>query len=124
MSSSTRAENDDDVEFVSEAPLRPVLQCIDLMSEGEDDETMAETIEDEIERQKAHVSSTLDRLSRQVELTKRERAEKCKAFNEKQMSQKAHGKQGLAISAARHADDAKHCVNMWLNMPGKIIQVA
>lgn len=37
-------------------------------------------IEDEIDRQKAQVTSTLDRLARQVAVAKKERAEKCKAF--------------------------------------------
>lgn len=37
-------------------------------------------IEDEIERQKAQVTSTLDRLAQQVAVEKKERAEKCKAF--------------------------------------------
>ncbi|XP_021432130.1 E3 SUMO-protein ligase ZNF451 isoform X1 [Oncorhynchus mykiss] len=120
MSTPTGAEDEDEVEFVSEAPLRPVLECIDLLSEGEDDDSlpMAETIEDEIERQKAQVTSTLDRLAQQVSVERKEREEKCKAFKEKQISQKAHGRQELAFSPNGHAYDAKRCVDMWLKMPG------
>ena len=40
-------------------------------------------IEDKIERQKAQVTSTLDRLMRRVAAEKRERAEKCRAFKVK-----------------------------------------
>ncbi|CAB1338509.1 unnamed protein product [Coregonus sp. 'balchen'] len=100
MSSPTGTEDEDEVEFVSEAPLRPVLECIDLLSEGEDDGSlpMAETTEDEIERQKAQVTSTLDRLAQQLAVEKKERSEKCKAFKEKQISQKANGRQELAFS--------------------------
>ncbi|XP_055786220.1 E3 SUMO-protein ligase ZNF451-like isoform X1 [Salvelinus fontinalis] len=120
MSSPIGANDEDEVEFVSEAPLRPVLECIDLLSDGEDDGSLptAETIEDEIERQKAQVTSTLDRLARQVAVAKKERAEKCEAFKEKQISQKAHGRQELAFSPNGNAYDAKRCVDMWLKMPG------
>lgn len=36
--------------------------------------------EDEIDKHKAQVTSTLDRLARQVAAEKQERADKCKAF--------------------------------------------
>ncbi|KAL0964649.1 hypothetical protein UPYG_G00327020 [Umbra pygmaea] len=121
MSSSSGAD-EDEVEFVSEAPLRPVLECIDLLSEDEEEgggtSPKEETIEDEIERQKAHVSSTLDKLACKVALAKKERAEKCKAFKEKQILQQAHVRQELACSPAGHTRDAKHCVDLWLKMPG------
>lgn len=118
MSTPTEEDPDDDVQFVSEGPLRPVLECIDL-SDGDDDDDgglpTENMIEDEIERQKAHVTSTLERLARQVAVEKKERAEKCRAFKERQLSQKAHGQKELAFSPG---GDAKRCVDMWLKMPG------
>ncbi|KAM6956366.1 E3 SUMO-protein ligase ZNF451 [Aplochiton taeniatus] len=118
MSSPSNADDEDEVEFVSEAPLRPILECIDLLSEGEDEESlpMADIIEDKVDRQKAHVASTLDRLARKVAVEKQERADKCKAFKEKQLSQKRHG---VTCSPENgNAHDAKRCVDMWLKMPG------
>ena len=41
-------------------------------------------------------------------------------FQEKQISQKAHGRQELAFSPNGHAYDAKRCVDMWLKMPGNV----
>uniref|UniRef100_A0A3P8YYR6 C2H2-type domain-containing protein n=1 Tax=Esox lucius TaxID=8010 RepID=A0A3P8YYR6_ESOLU len=104
--SSPGAEDDDEVEFVSEAPLRPVLECIDLLSEGEDDESSP---------MRAQVTSTLDRLARQVASAKKERAEKCRAFKVRAPRQE------LAINATGHTNDAKRCVDMWLKMPGKTV---
>ncbi|KAM4607772.1 E3 SUMO-protein ligase ZNF451 isoform 2-T2 [Polymixia lowei] len=124
MSSPAEADEDEveeDVEFVSEGVLRPVLECIDLLSDCEEDGglPMADVLEDQIDRQKAHVASTLDKLARQVAVEKRERADKCRAFKEKQISQKAHGQQELAFCSGNGSDqDAKRCVDMWLNMPG------
>lgn len=37
-------------------------------------------IEEQVDRQRAHAMSTLDRLARQVAVEKMERLEKCKAF--------------------------------------------
>uniref|UniRef100_A0AAY5L0J9 C2H2-type domain-containing protein n=1 Tax=Esox lucius TaxID=8010 RepID=A0AAY5L0J9_ESOLU len=115
--SSPGAEDDDEVEFVSEAPLRPVLECIDLLSEGEDDESspMAETVSVKLTGQRAQVTSTLDRLARQVASAKKERAEKCRAFKVRAPRQE------LAINATGHTNDAKRCVDMWLKMPGKTL---
>ncbi|KAF7710945.1 E3 SUMO-protein ligase ZNF451 isoform X1 [Silurus meridionalis] len=112
-------EEEEDVEFVSEGPLRPVLECIDLLSDGEDDAGVC-TIEDQVNRQKAQAASTLDRLARQVAVEKQERAEKCKAFKEKMISQQAHGRRELAVSRCSGDDssDAKRCVDIWLKMPG------
>ncbi|XP_066535870.1 E3 SUMO-protein ligase ZNF451 isoform X2 [Hoplias malabaricus] len=110
---------DDDVEFISEGPLRPVLECIDLLSDG-DDEAGICTVEDQVDKQKAHAASTLDRLARQVAVEKQERAEKCKAFKEKMISLQAHGRQELAVSrcSSGESNDAKRCVDIWLKMPG------
>ncbi|XP_029377031.1 E3 SUMO-protein ligase ZNF451 [Echeneis naucrates] len=123
---STPAQADDDegeeeVEFVSEGPLKPMLECIDLLSDSEDEgcSSLAGTLEDEITRHKAHVTSTLDRLAHQVALEKKERADKCRAFKEKQILQKAHGQQELAFSSENGVNlEAKRCVDMWLKMPG------
>ncbi|XP_077351964.1 E3 SUMO-protein ligase ZNF451 [Festucalex cinctus] len=111
----------DDVEFVSEGLLRPVLECVDLLSDSEEEgcASSSRMLDDEINRQKAHVASTLDRLAQQVALEKRERADKCRAFKEKQMQQKVHGQQELAISSTNGINlEAKRCVDMWLKMPG------
>ncbi|XP_029305135.1 E3 SUMO-protein ligase ZNF451 [Cottoperca gobio] len=121
MSSPTQTEDDevDEVEFVSEGPVRPVLECIDLLSEDEGCSSLPGTIEDKLSRHKARVTSTLDRLAHQVAQEKKERIDKCRAFKEKQMSQRAHGQQGLAFSSTNgNKHEAKHCVDMWLNMPG------
>ncbi|XP_077438600.1 E3 SUMO-protein ligase ZNF451 isoform X2 [Vanacampus margaritifer] len=111
----------DDVEFVSEGPIRPVLECVDLLSDSDEEgcSSSPRMIEDEINRQKAHVASTLDRLAQQVALEKRQRADKCRAFKEKQTQQRVHGQQELAISSTNGMNlEAKRCVDMWLKMPG------
>lgn len=124
MSSPIQADEDEveeEVEFVSEAPLRPVLDCIDLLSDSEDEgcSSYADTLEDKIDRHKAHVTSTLDRLAQQVAQEKRAREDKCKAFKEKQILQRAHGQQELAFSSTNGShQEAKRCVDMWLKMPG------
>ncbi|KAL2083231.1 hypothetical protein ACEWY4_021004 [Coilia grayii] len=122
MSSDAVDVDDDDVEFVSEGPLRPVLEFIDLSSDdGDDDKAPSETgpAEDEVDKQKAQVNSTLDRLARKVAAEKQERADKCKAFKRKVISQQAHGRQELAFSQNNgETHDAKRCVDMWLKMPG------
>ncbi|XP_067277438.1 E3 SUMO-protein ligase ZNF451 [Pseudorasbora parva] len=121
MSASTAIEDvEDEVEFVSEGPLRPVLECIDLLSDGEDEGGLsaADTIEDLVNRQRAHAVSTLDRLARQVAVEKQERADKSKAFKEKIISQQAHGRHELSVSRSNNdRDDAKRCVDIWLKMP-------
>ncbi|KAL4640907.1 E3 SUMO-protein ligase ZNF451 isoform X2 [Arapaima gigas] len=112
---------EEDVQFVSEGPLRPVLECIDLLSDGENEQHKAppEMIEDQVDRQKAQVASTLDRLARQVAIKKQERAEQCRAFKEKMISQQAHGRQELAFNRTNsNNNDAKRCVDLWLKMPG------
>ncbi|XP_017214398.1 E3 SUMO-protein ligase ZNF451 isoform X2 [Danio rerio] len=112
---------EDDVQFVSEAPLRPVLECIDLLSDGDDEDDLpaANTIEQQVDRQRAHAVSTLDRLAQQVAVEKQERAEKRKAFKEKMISLQAQGRRELSVSHDNSASgDAKRCVDIWLKMPG------
>ncbi|XP_030011607.1 E3 SUMO-protein ligase ZNF451 [Sphaeramia orbicularis] len=123
MSSPGQAEEDEmeEVEFVSEGPLRPVLECIDLLSDSEDEgcSSMTSTLEEKLSHHKDHVTSTLDRLAQQVAFDKQERANKCRAFKEKQILQKAHGQQELAFSSTNGINqEAKRCVDMWLKMPG------
>ncbi|XP_017268326.2 E3 SUMO-protein ligase ZNF451 isoform X1 [Kryptolebias marmoratus] len=124
MSSPAQEDDDDEVEeveFVSEAPVRPVLACIDLLSDSEDEgcSSLPVTLEDNITRHKARVTSTLDRLAHKVALEKKERANKCKAFKEKQILQKAHGRHELALNSTNGlTQEAKRCVDMWLKMPG------
>ncbi|KAK2896352.1 hypothetical protein Q8A67_010840 [Cirrhinus molitorella] len=123
MSASTVTEDvEDDVEFVSEGPLRPVLECIDLLSDGENEGGMSavHTIEEQVDRQRAHAMTTLDRLARQVAVEKMEKLEKCKAFKEKIISQQAHGRHELLGSRSNSnsgSSDAKRCVDIWLKMP-------
>lgn len=121
--SSPQSDDDDveDVEFVSEGPTRPVLECIDLRSGDEDEgcSSAAGTLDDEIACQKKRVESTLDRLAQRVAMEKKERAQKCRAFKEKQILQKAHGQRELAFNSANGVNlEAKRCVDMWLKMPG------
>ncbi|KAK5882305.1 hypothetical protein CesoFtcFv8_020905 [Champsocephalus esox] len=121
MSSPTQADDDgvEEVEFVSEGPSRPVLECIDLDDEDEGCQSFASTIEDKISRNKARVSSTLDRLAQKVALEKQERIDKCRAFKEKQILQRAHGRQELAFTSSNGFNrDAKNCVDMWLKRAG------
>ncbi|XP_042592020.1 E3 SUMO-protein ligase ZNF451-like isoform X1 [Cyprinus carpio] len=122
MSASAVSEDvEDEVEFVSEGPLRPVLECIDLLSDGEDEGGMsaAHTIEEQVDQQRAHAMPTLDRLARQVAGEKLERLEKCKAFKEKIISQQAHGRHELSVSHSNSgSSNAKRCVDIWLKMPG------
>uniref|UniRef100_A0A3P8TRV5 Zinc finger protein 451 n=1 Tax=Amphiprion percula TaxID=161767 RepID=A0A3P8TRV5_AMPPE len=123
MSSPIQEDEDEveEVEFVSEGPLRPVLECIDLLSDSDDDEcsSLTTTLEDKITRHKARVTSTLDKLAHQVAQEKKERADKCRAFKEKQVLQRAHGQQELAFSSTNGINqEAKRCVDMWLKMPG------
>ncbi|XP_056147884.1 E3 SUMO-protein ligase ZNF451 [Lampris incognitus] len=114
-------EAEEEVEFVSEGPIRPVLECINLLSDSEEEAGTRTTdaIEDEVNRQKAQVTSTLERLARQVAEGKKEKADKFRAFKEKQISQRTHGQQEIALSSENgNSEDAKRCVDMWLKMPG------
>ncbi|KAM6461664.1 E3 SUMO-protein ligase ZNF451 isoform 2-T2 [Liasis olivaceus] len=119
--SSQQEESEDDIEFVGEGVLRPVLDCIDLSSEEEFDSSSDKNVKhkDHVDYQKEKVASTLDRLARHVEVEKQLKEEKNKAFKEKLDSQYAHGLQELEfIRGHRDTEAARLCVNQWLNMPG------
>ncbi|XP_073445223.1 E3 SUMO-protein ligase ZNF451-like [Dendrobates tinctorius] len=109
--------SEEEIEFVSEGQLRPVMECVDLLSS--DDEEYR-TTKDHVDLQKDRVASTLDRLARHVEVQKKQTAEKNKAFQEKLDFHHAHGLQELELIndlSGKHA--AKMCVHEWLKMPGK-----
>ncbi|XP_040205824.1 E3 SUMO-protein ligase ZNF451 isoform X2 [Rana temporaria] len=109
--------SEEDVEFVGEGPSRPVLECIDLVSD--DDSQPLYQHRDHVDHPMKSVTATLDRLARRVELQKQKIAEKNKAFQDKLISQRAHGLQELALNKDRPgASAAKSCVNQWLRMPG------
>ncbi|KAM9847944.1 E3 SUMO-protein ligase ZNF451 isoform 2-T3 [Aulostomus maculatus] len=125
MSSPNQADENDaeEVEFVSEGRLRPVVECVDLLSDSEDEgcssSSFTGTVEDQVSRHKEHVTSTLDKLAQQVAREKRERADKCKAFKEKQNLLRVRGQQELAFNPSNGMNqEAKRCVDMWLKMPG------
>ncbi|NXI45286.1 ZN451 ligase, partial [Galbula dea] len=122
---SKSSESEDEIEFVGEGPLRPVLECIDLVS-SEDEEPHSSSYvhrkakcKDHIDYQKERVASTLDRLARHVEVEKRQKEEKNKAFKEKVDSQYVHGLQELEFIRGRSdTEAARLCVDQWLKMPG------
>ncbi|XP_060608780.2 E3 SUMO-protein ligase ZNF451 isoform X1 [Anolis sagrei] len=113
---------DDDIVFVGESVVRPVLDCIDLSSDEEDGSSSSKENgkkKDYIDYQKDKVMSTLDRLARHVEVEKQLKEEKNKAFKEKLDSQHAHGLQELEFIKGRSdTEAARFCVNQWLKMPG------
>ncbi|XP_032999073.1 E3 SUMO-protein ligase ZNF451 isoform X2 [Lacerta agilis] len=120
--SSEQEESEDDIEFVGEAVLKPVLDCIELSSGDEDDSSSSNANakrKDYVDYQKEKVASTLDRLARHVEVEKQLKEEKNKAFKEKLDLQHAHGLQELEFMQG-HSDTeaARQCVNQWLKMPG------
>ncbi|KFV10476.1 Zinc finger protein 451, partial [Tauraco erythrolophus] len=111
--------------FLQEGPLRPVLECIDLVSSEDEEPNSSSYVhrntkrKDHIDYQKERVTSTLDRLARHVEVEKQQKEEKNKAFKEKVDSQYAHGLQELEF-IREHSDTeaARLCVDQWLKMPG------
>ncbi|XP_077146117.1 E3 SUMO-protein ligase ZNF451 isoform X3 [Ranitomeya variabilis] len=110
--------SEEDIEFVSEGQIRPVLECVDLLS-SDDEEYGNRPIKDHVDRRKDQVASTLDRLARHVEVQKKQTAEKNKAFQEKLNFHHAHGLQELEFISdlsGKHA--AKVCVHEWLKVPG------
>ncbi|XP_009871660.1 PREDICTED: zinc finger protein 451 [Apaloderma vittatum] len=124
-SKSTASESEDDIEFLGEEPLRPVLECIDLISSEDEEPSSSSYVhrntkrKDHIDYQKERVASTLDRLARHVEVEKRQKEEKNKAFKEKLDSQYAHGLQELEFIRERgDTEAARLCVDQWLKMPG------
>ncbi|XP_053142461.1 E3 SUMO-protein ligase ZNF451 isoform X3 [Hemicordylus capensis] len=120
--SSEQDDSDNDIEFVGESVLRPVLECIDLSSAEEESSSSSNNNikhKDYVDYQKERVTSTLDRLARHVEVEKQLKEEKNKAFKEKLDSQHAHGLQELEfIQGHCDREAARLCVNQWLKMPG------
>ncbi|KFQ33980.1 Zinc finger protein 451, partial [Merops nubicus] len=123
--SKSPSESEDEIEFIGEGPLRPVLECIDLVSSEDEEPNSSSYIprntkrKDHIDYQKERVASTLDRLARHVEVEKRQKEEKNKAFKEKVDSQYAHGLQELEFIRERSdTEAARLCVDQWLKMPG------
>ncbi|XP_004580537.2 E3 SUMO-protein ligase ZNF451 isoform X1 [Ochotona princeps] len=117
-------ENEDDIQFVSEGPLRPVLEYIDLVSSDDEEPSTSHSDDnvkhkDYIDRQKDKVTLTLARLARHVEVEKQQKEEKNRAFREKVDFQHAHGLQELEF-IREHSDTeaARLCVDQWLKMPG------
>ncbi|XP_053730820.1 E3 SUMO-protein ligase ZNF451 [Synchiropus splendidus] len=125
MSSPTTAAGDeeaeevDDVEFVSEGPLRPVLDSIDLLSDSEEEKcsSWVETTAEKVQRQRDEANAALAKLALRVEREKRERAEKLKAFKEKQNIQMTRAKEFLSSVTSESQLEARRCVQMWANMP-------
>uniref|UniRef100_A0A2I2ZNN2 E3 SUMO-protein ligase ZNF451 n=1 Tax=Gorilla gorilla gorilla TaxID=9595 RepID=A0A2I2ZNN2_GORGO len=123
-SESTTDENEDDIQFVSEGPLRPVLEYIDLVSSDDEEPSTSYTDEnvkrkDHIDHQKDKVALTLARLARHVEVEKQQKEEKNRAFREKIDFQHAHGLQELEfIRGHSDTEAARLCVDQWLKMPG------
>ncbi|KAM8953053.1 E3 SUMO-protein ligase ZNF451-like [Pelodytes ibericus] len=112
---------EEEIEFVSEGPVRPILDCIDLLSSDDDDPELyvPRRVKDHIDHQKDRVTSTLDRLARHVEIEKQQREKKNKAFKAKVYYQHAHGLQELEfIKDHPGTDAARQCVNQWLKVPG------
>ncbi|XP_004465402.1 E3 SUMO-protein ligase ZNF451 isoform X7 [Dasypus novemcinctus] len=123
-SESTTDENEDDIQFVSEGPLRPVLEYIDLVSSDDEEPSTSRSDEnvkhkDYIDHQKDKVALTLARLARHVEVEKQQKEEKNRAFREKIDFQHAHGLQELEfIRGHSDTEAARLCVDQWLKMPG------
>ncbi|XP_064020176.1 E3 SUMO-protein ligase ZNF451 isoform X2 [Pogoniulus pusillus] len=123
--SNSPSESEDEVEFIGEEPLRPVLEYIDLVSSEDEEPNSSSYVhsnvkrKDNVDYQKERVMSTLDRLARHVEVEKQQKEEKNKAFKEKVDSQCAHGLQELEF-IREHSDTeaARLCVDQWLKMPG------
>nr|XP_044632843.1 E3 SUMO-protein ligase ZNF451 isoform X1 [Equus asinus] len=123
-SESTTDENEDDIQFVSEGPLRPVLEYIDLVSSDDEEPSTSHSDDnvkhkDYIDHQKDKVALTLARLARHVEVEKQQKEEKNRAFREKVDFQHAHGLQELEfIRGHSDTEAARLCVDQWLKMPG------
>ncbi|XP_075836624.1 E3 SUMO-protein ligase ZNF451 isoform X6 [Microtus pennsylvanicus] len=123
-SESTTDENEDDIQFVSEGPLRPVLEYIDLVSSDDEEPSTSHSDEnfkhkDHIDHQKDKVALTLARLARHVEVEKQQKEEKNRAFREKLDFQHAHGLQELEfIQGHSETEAARQCVDQWLKMSG------
>ncbi|KAM9316593.1 LOW QUALITY PROTEIN: E3 SUMO-protein ligase ZNF451 [Gastrophryne carolinensis] len=113
------SSEEEEIEFISEGQLRPVLECIDLVSSDDEVFNVSRKPKDHIDYQKERVASTLDRLAQHVEVEKRQKAKKNKAFQDKLNYQHAHGLQELEFTKDHPGTSAaKFCVKQWLNMPG------
>ncbi|XP_023557060.1 E3 SUMO-protein ligase ZNF451 isoform X2 [Octodon degus] len=121
---SAAEENEDDIQFVSEGPLRPVLEYIDLVSSDDEEPSTSHSeenfkLKDYIDHQKDKVALTLARLAQHVEVEKQQKEEKNRAFREKIDFQHAHGLQELEfIQGHSDTEAARLCVDQWLKMPG------
>ncbi|KAM8998935.1 E3 SUMO-protein ligase ZNF451 isoform X4 [Sarcophilus harrisii] len=121
---SPKEDPEDDIQFVSEGPLRPVLEYIDLVSSDDEEPSTSHINEkvkskDYVEQEKDRVALTLARLARHVEVDKQQKEEKNKAFREKIDFQHAHGLQELEFIRDRSdTEAARLCVDQWLKMPG------
>ncbi|XP_030054850.1 E3 SUMO-protein ligase ZNF451 isoform X2 [Microcaecilia unicolor] len=117
------AGSEEEVQFVREGLSRPVTDYIDLVSSDEEHPSSSCTVgqvkaKDFTDYQKERTKSTLDRLARHVELQKRQKEKKNKAFQEKVDSQQAHGLQELEFIKGRSStEEARQCVNHWANKP-------
>ncbi|XP_036622751.1 E3 SUMO-protein ligase ZNF451 isoform X6 [Trichosurus vulpecula] len=121
---SPKEDTEDDIQFVSEGPLRPVLEYIDLVSSDDEGPSTSHANEkvkrkDYVDQEKDRVALTLARLARHVEVDKQQKEEKNKAFREKIDFQHAHGLQELEFIRGRSdTEAARLCVDQWLKMPG------
>ncbi|XP_068009522.1 E3 SUMO-protein ligase ZNF451 isoform X3 [Melanerpes formicivorus] len=123
--SNSASESEDEIQFIGEGPLRPVLECIDLVSSEDEEPNSSSYVhgaarrKDAVDYQKERVASTLDRLARHVEVEKQQKEERNRAFKEKVDSQYAHGLQELEFMRERgDTEAARLCVDQWLKMPG------
>ncbi|XP_055993355.1 E3 SUMO-protein ligase ZNF451 [Sorex fumeus] len=115
---------EDDIQFVSEGPLRPVLEYIDLVSSDDEEPSTSHSDnnvkpKDHVDHQKDKVALTLARLARHVEVEKQQKEEKNRAFRETIDFQHAHGLQELEfIRGHSDTEAARLCVDQWLKMSG------
>ncbi|XP_078504104.1 E3 SUMO-protein ligase ZNF451 isoform X2 [Lissotriton helveticus] len=115
---------EDEIEFVSEAVSRPVLDFIDLVDSDDEEPSCSQVVrkvksKDYIDRQKDRVASTLDRLARHVEVEKKEQEARNRKFLERKDSLHAHGLQELEfIKGHEGTEEARRCVDHWVKMPG------
>ncbi|XP_032808582.1 E3 SUMO-protein ligase ZNF451 [Petromyzon marinus] len=116
------AEDSDEVVFVSEGPQRPVVAFIELSDEesnlnNPNDEGQAPA-EDHVDRVKARVQSTLERLARNVEEDKESRRAHNELLRMQRDSLQAHGTYMLGLSAQNpDMQAAKKCVEYYAKKP-------
>uniref|UniRef100_S4RQP6 C2H2-type domain-containing protein n=1 Tax=Petromyzon marinus TaxID=7757 RepID=S4RQP6_PETMA len=116
------AEDSDEVVFVSEGPQRPVVAFIELSDEesnlnNPNDEGQAPA-EDHVDRVKARVQSTLERLARNVEEDKESRRAHNELLRVSAHVTSAHGTYMLGLSAQNpDMQAAKKCVEYYAKKP-------